>query len=569
MKRSLTSRIILIIVLVVAAAGCTDSNIDRLNRINSIIEENPRRGLAMLDSVDTLSLNSKEKEYFNFLSIKAPDKCFIIHKTDVRIRRALAYYESHNSPLYPEVLYYAGRVYSDLGDGPKSLKNYQKALEIIPEEDIKLKGKIMVNLGWQLNSMRLWHDAMTYYEQAIDIDRQLQDSLRMMYDMETMAWTLIVIKQFNKADKSLSEIRDLAKRFNPAYIPLIDVYRAKIKYKQDDFKGALEIIRPVVQKVESRNKHVALAYGALIYRANGIQDTALMYARELIGLDYFLNKKTGYEVILSPELVKYSEQDSILVYVDRYRDLIDDHLQNNGDKAAIIQNAMFNYRLHDKDRAVAVKQSSAKTVIIVSLVIVIFGLVILYLSRTIRSKNQQIKLRDALDLVETLKTENYDKDRQISEMKEKAEAAAHSPTYIREKLMNSVMELYESMESDPDALATIKDTETYRLIREYVDKNAVIPYDSKLWEEIDAMVSQSYPEFKSRLSILSTGKLNTPDYRLALLIKCGLKQGETAILLGRSKNTISSRRRNLCNMILQDADEPTPLNRLDRIIAIL
>ena len=65
--------------------------------------------------------------------IKAADKAYIAHASDTGILRVVDYYRAHpDSTLYAESLYYAGRVYSDLGDSPTALKYFQTSVSSCP-----------------------------------------------------------------------------------------------------------------------------------------------------------------------------------------------------------------------------------------------------------------------------------------------------------------------------------------------------------------------------------------------------------------------------------------------------
>ena len=62
--------------------------------------------------------------------MKIADKNYVTHTSDSLILRVIDHEESHKGDgRYAEALYYGGRVYSDLGDYPTSLKYFQQSLE--------------------------------------------------------------------------------------------------------------------------------------------------------------------------------------------------------------------------------------------------------------------------------------------------------------------------------------------------------------------------------------------------------------------------------------------------------
>lgn len=83
-------------------------------------------------------------------------------------------------------------------------------------------------------------------------------------------------------------------------------------------------------------------------------------------------------------------------------------------------------------------------------------------------------------------------------------------------------------------------------IQRYIDEGNPIPDVSDIWNEIEKAISEYSPDFKARIMILCRGSISTNEYRTSMLIKCGLSLTHMAILLGRSKSSISGRRDSLC-----------------------
>ena len=125
--------------------SCSHSTQDeRLIRISEIVSDSPQTAIACLDSIDPKQLSEADRHLFDLLTVKANDKAYIAHKSDSLIRDVISYYERHDKdPLYAEALYYGGRVYSDLGDYPTSLRYFQNALDMTPaDENPDLRSRI-------------------------------------------------------------------------------------------------------------------------------------------------------------------------------------------------------------------------------------------------------------------------------------------------------------------------------------------------------------------------------------------------------------------------------------------
>jgi len=104
--------------------------LEYLRKIIKMMTDSLPQARAMPDSIDRSSLGEADRNLRDLLAIKAADKAYVKHTADSTILRVVDYYDRHQSTVrYPEALYYAGRVYSDLGDYPTALKYFQDALD--------------------------------------------------------------------------------------------------------------------------------------------------------------------------------------------------------------------------------------------------------------------------------------------------------------------------------------------------------------------------------------------------------------------------------------------------------
>lgn len=127
----------------------------------------------------------RERHRYDLLHIKTCDKAYVAHTSDSLVLDVIDYYADHRKEgLYPEALYYGGRVNSDMGDYPTAIDYFQKALDVIPDdkEHLQLKCRALSQTGRLLDGLMLHSQSIPYMDEAIKIESVLKDSLRLVYD---------------------------------------------------------------------------------------------------------------------------------------------------------------------------------------------------------------------------------------------------------------------------------------------------------------------------------------------------------------------------------------------------
>ena len=165
---------LLLLLVVCMMTGCGDrAREDSFNEIENRISTDPKAAVLFVDSLAADStwsavMSKAERARFDLLRVKSADKAYVRHTSDSLIRTVLGYYEKHpGSEQYPEVLYYGGRVYSDLGDSPTALRYFQQALDALPlkEENKRLRSTILVQMAYMLDRMRIYDEAIPFMKE--------------------------------------------------------------------------------------------------------------------------------------------------------------------------------------------------------------------------------------------------------------------------------------------------------------------------------------------------------------------------------------------------------------------
>lgn len=540
----------LLLIILLSVNSCMETSHDtRLEKIAAIVSDSPQEAIARLDSIDPAKLDEHDRHYYDFLSIKALDKAYITHSSDSLIRDIINYYSTHRgSGLYPEVLYYGGRVNKDLGDYPTALRYFQDALDEISDdaEHLQLKGYIVSQTGGLLNQLRLYKQAIPYIEESIKIDSLTNDTFGLAYDHKLIGAIYMHQGEFTSADTHFRQALELSRhlRIKDQVIP--KVYLAANQYCMGNIDSALTLIRGLPELSEGINRSFTLTYASRIYLQAGILDTAYMYAHELAYI-HCSNQKTGYQLLLSPELSEMVPPDSLRKYVAGFRSSMEEYLNENESTESLIQNSYYNYNrhLHDKERLKASKERIRLVLIITLLFTSILGGIVLYLKY--RNTHQALRLRDTLDVVSAISAE-------LTEIKS-ANAQPRDATLFtasEDDLRQQLLARLEAIEQSGASIhipEIILKSDLYKTLTTHIEQAKGISGSDPIWQDLEALILTHSPNFKHSLLKLTNGKLSKADLHIAILVRYGISPSGMATLLNITPGSISSRRGNLCKKI--------------------
>lgn len=560
-----------ILTICILMVGCSETGQDsRLKEIAEIVSDSPQDALLRLDSIDCESLSEADRHYYDFLTIKAKDKAYIQHTSDSLILDVISYYENISpSPLYAEALYYGGRVYRDMGDAPTALQYFHKALDNIPQDSrsLNLKARTLSQIGRLLQSISLYDEAIPYIEKSLKICELNKDTTNIVYELQLLGGTYLRAKKYRLAEHYFNKAIELSSNLPISFNAKSKMYLADVKYQVGQLDSALTLIRNTPDLVKPIARNRALATASDIYLAKGLLDSAYIYAHELINSPDSDNKVIGYQNLLLPELQKFIPLDTIYQYIDEYRGLLENYYDSNESQLAMNQHNFYNYQLHEREKQSAQKEKEKflKWLYIISIVVVV--LVITILALNIGRKKQQLRLHEALDNISKLKASlNNNNSTNNSDSGSKEIAKETTTESLRNRLRDDLLSIYNKDKKQGEIPSAILRSEAYQELQSYVAGGKVITLDSLLWEQMEAAVMDCSPNFKYNLQLLTGGNLSSQDYRLALLIKCGITPTQMISLLGRTKGTVSYRREALCYKVF---DQKLGSKVIDGIIRLL
>lgn len=538
----------------------------------------PQRALDSLTVIKFDKLSDTDKEYYDFLWVKTRDKSFITHTSDSLILNVIDNEERHRSRgRYAEALYYGGRVYHDMGDYPSALNYYHSALDNIGNDNSnKLKGSILVQIGAILNSMRLYDQAIPYINRAIAIDSINRDTLNLMYDTELLGSIYLRAENYDLAEAKLRYAQEIAQKICHKDTALLYVNAASIKYNKNEIDSALYYIQQALNMRDTVYDSKTLAYASLIYNKSGIQDSAMIYARQLIGCKFTDNHRIAYKVLISPEMREHISTDTLNAYILRLYNELESYMNKNGNQSALIQNSFYNYQLHLHKKIETERANERLSWWLAGMILVVLSLFagILYLKY--RNKSRLLQLHEAIDTVNTLRRELDKKEINNTNPENNDASQSENVTYSKASNRN-IQELKTRLREDILSLGNnenfvytvpvvILKSDAYKKVIQYINAGKIISDKDPLWIELEKIVTGTSPDLKNRLNILTGGKMKSSDFHLALLIKCGISTTGMSSLVGRAKATIVYRRKKLGFKIFDKESDTTEINKLIQLL---
>lgn len=541
--------------------GCTSKQDPRLSAINNLTTSDPHAALDSLTKIDESRLSGKDRHYYDFLTVKANDKAYVTHTSDSLILDVIDYYKSStDKTLYSEVLYYGGRVYSDLGDLPTALSYFHRALDELPdtERSSKLESRIVSQTGRLLVKLQLYEEALKYISHSMEINREMNDTLGCIYALQMMAEINLMKKDYAKSEKLIKEALGLSKSTPMPVTAKSNVILSNIYSKTGRLDSAIVLINDNISHVKTGvTRNSSLAYAIDYYLEKGDYETVYNYAKEIIE-DVNPSQKTyAYYMLLSPKLQHLSSVSDLLKMISEYRRLLEERYSENESSMMVESISKYNYQIkeRERERAEESRRKALTILYIVSISLLITLIVILYLKN--KSRRYIIRLHEALSYIEDLKNKNEDNLQMIETLKKgneageqpieefnilrNAQSKRETSDDLRAKLREELMRLYEG-NPNPSPDFRIMNSSVYSRLVKIVEDEKILKDNDSLWKDIEQTVNIVSPRFRENMNILYGGEITKVDTHSLWLIKFGFTPSQIAIIQGVGRSTISARR---------------------------
>lgn len=560
--------IIVLLILSVSFIGCRKKDEARLEleHIDSLATNGQhRRALELLDSIDHRSLSEPNQNLYDLLVIKARDKDFQQHRSNNVIIRLVDYYRDHPDEWnFAEVLYYGGRVHLDMGDLPSALRYFQEALEYIEDDEkgnIHLRMVLSSQTASIHNSMRKYDSALQLINEAIDLSLKQNDSIAYIYSLELKGSILLHMDSLRTCKPIFDETFRLAsKTGDESFATIQQMNKASVEYHLGNTNEALKLIRGVPESIHSSMTGTALGIASKIYLESGYIDSAYIYAKTLSDLKGHNNRKNGYLLIFSPQLISKVPKDSLMHYVSTFSEVMEQHVNKNSDESARLQLTYHNYHTWEQKYVKANREKQTlKNILNIFLAISVFllGVIITLLLKEKNLKKQKAELLQTLEKTRQIYISTDEKNRNEDSFYPSSEDI--SQDILRKSILDQIVNKNITVGVAPYILQS----PTYREIIKAIPSKPGTAEIKQIWIKLEELVNHVSPHFKHRLEVLSGNNLDPDNYHLALAIKCGISPKFCATLFFLEASSLSYRRKSLVKLLF--GNELT-LQQLDNTI---
>ena len=541
-------------------------SLEELERIKIVGDENPHKALSMLDSLEIGIREESDyvKNKYDLLQIRLNDKADNIPNSDIMIKNLIGYFEENGSMLdKQEVYYYAGSVYRDLQDAPRSLDYFLKSIEYAENEN-NCDSIMMRNAYSNLND--LYYKVQNYNDAVKMAQNELYLSLQLKKD------AILPYLHLGTAYRAQGESSQACEAFNAAYEELVKTkdssqqqyYIVYLMYNYSVLKEAekaKDCFMLIEQELTSGFQCMALAR---YYELIGLNDSANFYCKRILdeGADIYNMydaAKLSFYIYNRAGKIKEANQ-----YAGIYMQLSDSLDFGKRQKLAATVNNEFQYHLDQKKEQTLKdeKEKYKNTLAIVVLTTILLGSIgyILYVRRRNKHLQQMVALSAELKRVsddeQQLRKDIEQKEKELERSKKSLEKTSDELSNVKcelqrvntelsdydEALKAKEQQLSEKMDQNKTFIKLLHQSELEGKAEDVIyairqSTKGMKNMKSSDWKQLYQAVDELYPLFKDRL-LMELGNFTEQQMQVCYLMRIGLSKPQIQSMTELSRVTI-------------------------------
>ena len=533
----------------------------------------PDSACALLASyaADTADEPLYVRMYYRLLCIKAKDKAYIVHTSDSAILPVVAYYEHHKRlPHLPEAYYYAGRVYSDLGDALQALAYFQRALDAMREDEdrvnMTVKKLVLSQMGTLFKRQDLAPEALDAYRQSLQCSELMGDSVGMIYSNRDIGHTFVLLEQRDSALYYYQCAYQLSLLLGKKQLGNgVQALMTRLYMQKENYEAAHRSLQIALQDVSKNSRSGTYSIAARYYYEVGQIDSAVWYMEQLQDVGNLYTKEEAARGLAE---ITLAEGKTVPAARYLYQALLLGDSIRKLTKTDEVRSAHshYNYQLREQEnqrlKLQNLRQRQTNVAILVVFVLFACGSTLYYLHRRkvmrlrlqVAEQLQAEAYRNSRQFVEDNREHIYRLENRIQELNAQLQGSSLQCEQLQQQIdilshMNRQVELEQNKRLlDQDLFSQ---SEIYTLFRQKLTTGQTVT--SAEWNRFAEQLDSAFDGFTQKLGRL--GQLKEKEWRASLLIKARFKNKEIAALLFLSPEGVSSLRRRLCAKFFQNGSE--------------
>ena len=567
----LSSLLLVLLGLCACGHGSYPSVLLRADSLASVAPDSARTLLARwADSV--AHAPERVRMYHRLLTIKAADKAYMRHTSDTLIRQVVAYYEDGADPwLLPEAYYYAGRVYSDLGDAPQALDYFERAAEALPPKGREmLAGKIYSQMGTLFEHQQMYEEALEMFRRAYEYDVKAGDVRGQVFDLRDIGDAYQGLEKTDSALVCIQKAYGLASAGGEAeLVSLVQGQRLSLYLQLQEYDSAEVCLREAFKHVHKASRSGLYFKAAELYNYTGRLDSAIYYWKQLLGCGTIYAKEMAH-FALAQVAMRKKNIDKALEHFVQYQWCNDSIRRLTNTETLRQMHSLYNYKLREKESQKLKAEKQQRQFVFyaalgtcVLLLAVAFGYV-QYVHR------KRVELQQRLEHANRVREEAEQRNGQFIRKNEQKIAAleqqlreadsAHREQLQRQKEMMEWenRQARAAMEKQRLLKETMVETDirkelVARLSTSHVGNKMLKERD---WLRIEREIKACSSDFKEKLQTLYPD-FSEFEYHLCLLIRLGMRPVNMAELTAHTKESVTAARRRMYEKVFRKKGSPS------------
>jgi tetratricopeptide (TPR) repeat protein len=487
---------------------------------------------------------------YKLLTIKANDKAYINHTSDSLILSLVDYYEHGGDPAFlGEAYYYAGSTYRDLGDAPRALEYYQKALDAMPgNENLKVKSKVYAQMGQLFILQKLYRKAFVSYKNAYQSNSVQKDTVGMIYNLRDMGFAYRGLDKPDSTLLLLNQAHELALDIkNELMDNSITSQMASLYIRLDDLQKAKEYIQPSLKRLNRNNLSSVLSIAGDIYYKLGQVDSAAYYYQSLLNVGTIYAKRDAYYNLANIAQLIWKDSKKVLNYTNQYKHLQDSINDITATESIAQMSSLYNYQLRERENAKLQIQRQNYYILFISASIIVVVLLSIGFFFVRWYFNRRKQYRETLNhilaevyrktdaYIEEKKLEIEEAERILGDLSYDNVLERNHQEHRRESLRLEMERAKEEQEMQKQRNIEIMNSEIQDILKSHVNNGSNMKTED--WSLAEQTLEHTFPGYTERLKELSG--MTEIKYKVCLLTKLQQRNSDIAVLVNRTPSAIT------------------------------